>query len=143
MATKKHVEKTDWQVGKPLVKATIRFDDCPTCRGRVRDTQCQTCEIRARREAEPDTWYHKPKRIADACMSAAIRWDNAPGKNKRPLWADLDKVHAHRPPLEMACIRLLVCINFGVNVDRIPVPLIPRFAREAAWKARKGKRKRA
>lgn len=119
----KHTEKTDWTV-KPVVKARTVYKDCPTCRGR-RQEECKTCEVRARQAAEPDTWYHKPKTLQHAKTAAAIRWDNSPGQKQHGFWTHFEKVYHDRTPVQKHCMALIWCINWGVNVDRLSVPVVP------------------
>ena len=133
MATKgMAIDATRWE-GLPLdiakarivrpgiVKVVAHYDDCPSAHKKGK--QCSTCYIRAQREKEPDTWFHKPKKVSEAQQAAAIRWDNRPGAKpgQGGLWDGFDRVYARLSPLERQRLVIRTCILWGVNVDRLVV----------------------
>ena len=113
------------------------YSDCPT--KHRPPFECTTCRIRRRRENEPDTWYYKPRSWGQARDGVTI-WHHSQKSNVLDIWADLDR---DRPGLdELVWIRLVLkrCIAWGVNVDRVPVPLgaVQRAATRPAYPDKPG-----
>lgn len=100
---------------------TLGYRDCPTCKGGQPD--CITCKIRRRQENEPDTWYYKPRNYLQLIRAVTMRHESLPKSKVTDPWEDLERAKLDTDPLVWVRQVIQRGIAWGVNVDRIQVPL--------------------